>query len=87
MLCRSGYGYTEYVEARSCADAGEVRTYYVRAGALLAMLHVLRACDVHYENLIANGPFPTVIDGEALLVPQRRGRQALWTRRHGRGTV
>lgn len=36
---------------------------------MLGLLHVLRATDCHYENLVAHGPHLVLIDGETLMVP------------------
>ena len=74
MLCRRGYGYMAHVDSRACVDATQIEAYYVRAGALLAILYALRGADVHCENLIAAGPYPTVIDAEVLLMPHHRAR-------------
>ena len=63
-----------HVDSRACVDATQIEAYYVRAGALLAILYALRGADVHCENLIAAGPYPTVIDAEVLLMPHHRAR-------------
>ncbi|MET8157691.1 type 2 lanthipeptide synthetase LanM family protein [Sphaerisporangium sp. NPDC005289] len=69
VACRDGYGWTEFVPAEPCADAAEVERFYVRAGALLALLYALNAVDVHYENLIACGGQPVLVDVETLFHP------------------
>ncbi|MEU9889625.1 type 2 lanthipeptide synthetase LanM family protein [Sphaerisporangium sp. NPDC051011] len=68
-LRREGYGWTEFVPAGPCADAAEVERFYVRAGALLALLYAMNALDVHYENLIACGAQPVLVDVETLFHP------------------
>lgn len=77
MLPREGYGWQALVEHRPCADAAALERFYCRAGMLACLLHVLRATDIHDENLIACGEHPTLIDAETLLSPE----PAPWTRR------
>ncbi|MFE0100121.1 type 2 lanthipeptide synthetase LanM family protein [Streptomyces sp. NPDC059009] len=61
-----GYGWAEFVASAPCADRGEVRAFYWRMGAQLALLYALHATDMHFENVIASGPHPVVVDLEAL---------------------
>ncbi|MEQ1912675.1 MAG: type 2 lanthipeptide synthetase LanM, partial [Vicinamibacterales bacterium] len=66
-LDRGAYGWMEFVPHRDCEDVSEVSRFYHRAGALLAVLHALGVSDVHYENVIASGEHPVVVDLETLL--------------------
>ncbi len=63
------HGWVEHVAAAPCADEDAVRRYHVRLGALLAVLHAVRAVDVHFENLIAAGEHPVLVDLETLFHP------------------
>jgi type 2 lantibiotic biosynthesis protein LanM len=72
IVDRGEYGWVEFVQARSCASAAEVERFYQRQGSLLAILHVLAATDLHFENLIAAGEDPILIDLEALFHPSLR---------------
>lgn len=65
-LAGEGYGWHEYIEARPCRDNQEAKRFFYRSGALLALLHICRAVDIHGENLIACGEHPVVIDLETL---------------------
>ena len=69
ILSRESYGWVEYVEARPCEDAAQVRRYYRRAGMLLCLLRALSATDCHCENLIASGEYPVLVDVETLMHP------------------
>jgi type 2 lantibiotic biosynthesis protein LanM len=71
ILDRGGYGWVEFVSARSCASAHEVCRFYRRQGGYLALLYALAATDFHFENLIAAGEHPVLIDLEALFHPRR----------------
>ncbi|WP_186451763.1 type 2 lanthipeptide synthetase LanM family protein [Burkholderia stabilis] len=72
VLCRDGYGWTSFVDAKPCASLDEVRTFYARAGALLALFQILGSCDFHQENVIACGSHPIPVDLETLLRPAGR---------------
>lgn len=69
VLRRPGYGWLEYIEHTPCRDLAEVRRFYHRQGALLALLYVLDGTDMHYENLIAHGDQPVLVDVETLFHP------------------
>ncbi len=69
VLVRPGYGWLEFVEHRPCADLTEVDRFYRRQGVLLALLHALDGTDVHFENIIAAGDQPVLIDIETLFQP------------------
>jgi type 2 lantibiotic biosynthesis protein LanM len=75
-LARDGYGWQEYVPARSCADRAEVERFYRRTGALLALLYAVDGTDVHFENLIACGDQPVLVDTETLFHPVLLGEPA-----------
>jgi type 2 lantibiotic biosynthesis protein LanM len=66
---RQGYGWVEHVEQAPCADEAAGRRFYRRAGALLCLVHALRGTDCHWENVIANGEHPVLVDAETLLHP------------------
>jgi type 2 lantibiotic biosynthesis protein LanM len=70
VLHRGDHGWAEYVEQRECSDAVSVRRYYQNAGSLLALLHVLGSTDCHYENIVASGDRPVVVDLETVLQPE-----------------
>jgi type 2 lantibiotic biosynthesis protein LanM len=73
LLDRGAYGWVEYVEARGCSDPDEVRRFYQRQGGYLALLHALGASDMHFENLIAVGEHPILIDLETIVTPRVAG--------------
>src|SRR5207302_77510 len=69
ILDRGSYGWEEFVAAASCSSAAELERFYLRQGGYLALLYALAAADFHYENLIAVGEHPVLIDLEVLLQP------------------
>jgi len=66
LLDRGEYGWVEFAQHRSCGTGDAVERFFWRQGSYLALLHLLRAVDVHYENLIASGENPILVDLEAL---------------------
>jgi len=69
VLARAGYGWVEFVAGAPCRDEDEVARFYVRQGGYLALLYTLYAGDFHFENLVAAGEHPMLIDLEALFHP------------------
>jgi type 2 lantibiotic biosynthesis protein LanM len=69
ILDRGVYGWVEFVAPKPCASQEEVRRFYWRQGAYLATLHCLAGTDVHYQNLIAAGEWPMLVDLETLFHP------------------
>ncbi|HEY0733850.1 MAG TPA: type 2 lanthipeptide synthetase LanM family protein [Herpetosiphonaceae bacterium] len=75
ILDRETYGWVEFVAAQSCTSLEEVQRFYRRQGAYLALLYVLEATDFHFENLIAAGEQPVLIDLESLFHPRPAGEE------------
>jgi type 2 lantibiotic biosynthesis protein LanM len=66
MVAREGYGWAEFVEAKACADDEALAAHSRRAGAALALAHVLAVTDLHLENVIGAGDQPVLIDLECI---------------------
>ncbi|GIN51001.1 bacteriocin formation protein [Bacillus paralicheniformis] len=60
------HGWTEFIQYKACQSAEEVKDFYKRMGAQLAVLYVLNATDFHYGNIIAMGGHPVFVDMESL---------------------
>lgn len=67
-----GYGWMEWVSQEDAASQADVERYYRRAGVLLAVSYVLSLNDSHYENVIAHGSHPVIVDAETILQPEVR---------------
>jgi type 2 lantibiotic biosynthesis protein LanM len=70
LIDRGDYGWVEFIEAGPCEDEDAVGRFYQRQGGYLAMLWLLDATDFHWENLIASGEDPILVDLEALFDPR-----------------
>ncbi|MPZ79590.1 MAG: DUF4135 domain-containing protein [Actinophytocola sp.] len=71
VLVRDGYGWTEHVEHRYCADEEELRRFHRNLGRWLAVLRLVGGAGPHQENLIAAGPVPVVVDCDTVFAPYR----------------
>ncbi|MDT8715073.1 type 2 lantipeptide synthetase LanM [Clostridium sp. 19966] len=60
-------GWMEMVDYNECLSFNHVRSFYIRMGQLLCILYSINATDFHFENLIACGEFPILIDLETLM--------------------
>ena len=73
---RCRYGWVEFAAAEPCADRAAIERFFLALGAQLALLYVLGATDLHFENIIAAGEHPVIVDLESLLhvgLPQLTG--------------
>lgn len=68
-VARPGHGWLEFIEHAPCADVIAVGRFYHRLGALIALLYAVDGADMHYENLIAAGDEPVLVDVETLFHP------------------
>lgn len=70
VLDRGAYGWSAFVAEGECGSTAAVRRFYERQGAYLALLYMLEATDLHFENLIAAGEHPMLVDLETLFHPR-----------------
>lgn len=70
--CRD-HGWVEFAHTGGCRSTEEVARFYERQGEYLAILYILEATDFHFENLLACGEHPILVDLEALFHPWLRG--------------
>ena len=69
ILQMQHHGWVGYVDSHPCNSEEEVRRFYRRQGGYLAILHMVHATDFHFENLIACGEDPVLVDLESLFHP------------------
>lgn len=67
VVARPTHGWIEFADHRPCETPAQVERYYTRCGALLCLAYAMNGSDFHYENLIAAGEHPILIDLESLL--------------------
>jgi lantibiotic modifying enzyme len=66
LLRRTGYGWTEFIETEPAATPADELAFWQRTGGLLAVLDLLNARDCHWQNVIAAGEQPALVDAEGL---------------------
>jgi len=69
-LDRGDYGWMGHAENKNIANPSEVSKYYNRYGQLVHLLYILGTSDIHYENLVASGEQPLIVDLETLFHPR-----------------
>ena len=75
VVDRGQYGWVEFVAHRGGDTRESVQRFYWRLGSLLAILYALQAVDFHYENLIADGEHPVLVDPESLFHSRPSGSE------------
>jgi type 2 lantibiotic biosynthesis protein LanM len=75
-IAQDGYGWTEFIDHTSCADAEGFARFFRRAGGWLALFHCFASTDMHQENMIACGDHPVPIDLEMILQAGAEERSA-----------
>ncbi|WP_216588463.1 type 2 lanthipeptide synthetase LanM family protein [Streptomyces brasiliscabiei] len=69
VLSRNGYGYVEYIDAE---DVSDISARFMReSGELAAVLYLLNARDMHFENILPTRRGPLPVDLETILHPER----------------
>lgn len=58
------HGWSRRVPFRALHQISDAESYWRRAGVLLAIADMLNFTDGHFENIVASGTTPTVIDNE-----------------------
>ncbi|MBI6030478.1 type 2 lantipeptide synthetase LanM family protein [Clostridium perfringens] len=66
----NNYGWTEYIEQQDCDNKEKADKFYTKSGFLLGILYCFNAVDFHFENIIAHGENPILIDLETLFHPE-----------------
>lgn len=66
VIDRGTYGYVSYVKHKECESSEHISQYYRRAGCVLAAAYLTGLNDCHYENVIAAGDRPVVVDVETM---------------------
>jgi type 2 lantibiotic biosynthesis protein LanM len=69
VLSFSDFGLVEFIEYLPLEQKEDARKYYYRIGIYVFILYCMEAVDFHYENVIASGEHPVLIDLEALMLP------------------
>lgn len=66
VVDRGDYGWSEFVVHEPCSSRDEVERFYRRLGGYLAAFQLVRARDMHFENVIAASEHPMPVDLETM---------------------
>ncbi len=66
VISKEEYGWQSYVHHEACQDAAAAERYMYRLGCLLFISYLTGSNDLHFDNLIAAGEYPVIIDTETL---------------------
>lgn len=66
IVFQSKYSWEKEVYYKECATETEIKNYFTRLGINLFLCYAIGAADIHYENVIAAGEFPVLIDMEVI---------------------
>lgn len=70
LICRDGYGWSEYVEPRLLTSQNGAARFYFRCGAALSISEALAITDLHNDNVIADGEHLLLFDTETIGHPE-----------------
>lgn len=62
----------EFVEHTEAETEEDVHLFYKRCGSLLFLAYLFRSNDLHFENIVAHGAYPVIVDYETLLCGDSR---------------
>jgi type 2 lantibiotic biosynthesis protein LanM len=74
VLPCDGGGFVEHVRTEPLAIPEE--EYFAQIGLLAGVLYLLKATDIHFENVVTCATGPVVVDAETLLTPRLRAAEA-----------
>ena len=63
------YHWQTAINHREVTTETEAHDYYFNAGVLAVILYFLGGTDIHYQNIVANGRIPTIVDFETIAHP------------------
>ncbi|MGH7919052.1 MAG: type 2 lanthipeptide synthetase LanM family protein [Candidatus Dormibacteraceae bacterium] len=67
VIDAGSHGWVEHLEHEPVEDRAAAARFWRRAGVLLAVAHALGTTDLHFENILAAGEHPMVLDAETAL--------------------
>ena len=71
ILSYENHSWCSIVKHDSCDTEEQVKRYYQRFGIQLVLVYFLGTRDLHFENVIASGEYPVLVDLEALTYGKR----------------
>lgn len=66
LLNKITHSWVEYIDQQPIKEEIQIKNYYKRCGSLIALSYFLMGFDLHFENIIAHGEYPMLIDLECM---------------------
>jgi type 2 lantibiotic biosynthesis protein LanM len=76
IINRSDHGWAEFIPNEDPCTEEQVELFYSRLGSLIAIAYAFKTVDIHFENLVAFGASPIIVDLETLFHPDVIPREA-----------
>jgi type 2 lantibiotic biosynthesis protein LanM len=70
LIDRTDYGWMEWMGPVVFDRAEDVSSWFSAAGAVLCVTHLLRASDLHFDNVLVGPDSPVLVDLETLMHPE-----------------
>ena len=67
FLSFDDHSWCSIVDYKACRSQIQLENYYIRMGVHIFLTYFLGTKDLHYENIIASGEYPVLIDLETLV--------------------
>lgn len=74
-ISSNSYSWAFFVKHDEVKTKSGIGRFFYRAGQMLGIMYMLNGVDCHYENIIADGEYPVLIDTETLMHPVIKGRE------------
>lgn len=84
ILVCEGYHWMAEVPYEAALDIESAQSFAFSGGVLYAVASVLNASDLHFENIIASGEGPVVVDCETMCQPRFSKQAAAYLLKHPR---
>ncbi|MED3447807.1 MULTISPECIES: type 2 lanthipeptide synthetase LanM family protein [Bacillus cereus group] len=65
------YGWQGFISHKPCTNKEEISNYYYRMGIYLSVFYLLKTDDIHYENIMASGEYPFILDLETIVANKK----------------
>lgn len=69
VINNGNYSWESKIINNPCMNNQQLMQFYKNFGYIAGTIYLLNGIDYHYENLIADGEYPTLIDNETVLHP------------------
>lgn len=64
FLDKGDYGWENAVEFKTCESEDQIKRFYERMGRHVCFAYLTSLSDIHFENVIAHGEYPVLVDVE-----------------------